>query len=259
MRLYFCWGTMHVMKNFLYFFGIPALFLTFFSFGFAQEPQEYIPLAQVPGLTPGSGKQALGQYINSIYTLSIGIGAVLAVLMIVVGGLQYMGTDIFSKKGEGKTRIQNALLGLGLLLASFLILQTVNNDLTSLEVDLDPANNTRQIGFTEDENGNPQAILTQDNFDQFIEQEKKKTQKYEDQGYKSKCTRNFASNTARNIAELKKEYFDCDEGVRKKLVEDANSGKNIDADSITQCVVVPVRRGLDAEGTYVSCAYYKKK
>jgi len=88
MRLYFCWGTMHVMKNFLYFFGIPALFLTFFSFGFAQEPQEYIPLAQVPGLTPGSGKQALGQYINSIYTLSIGIGAVLAVLMIVVGGLQ---------------------------------------------------------------------------------------------------------------------------------------------------------------------------
>jgi len=120
---------------------IPILFLCAFSVVSGQVPTVdstpgYQPLAPIPGFQEGSGDQALGQYINSLYQLSIGLGAVLAVLMIVVGGLQYMSTDAFSGKSAGRQRITQALMGLGLLLISFIILQTINPEYLDLGVDI---------------------------------------------------------------------------------------------------------------------------
>ena len=141
------------MKQSLKFLLFCSIFFGIALFAYAQTPasdlpagdgaiKEYQALASIPNLTDKGIPPSLGAYINNIYSISIGLGAVLAILMIVIGGMQYMTTDNFNNKKDGRTRINNALLGLGLLLAAFLILNTVNNDLIDLDFDLTTATST---------------------------------------------------------------------------------------------------------------------
>ena len=94
---------------------------------------QYTPLATLPGITPSTPTN-LGTYANALVKILIGIAAVLAIIMIMIGGLQYMSTDAISGKTEGKERITQALFGLGLAIASWLILTTISP--TLLKVDL---------------------------------------------------------------------------------------------------------------------------
>ena len=92
-----------------------------------------------------SGDNALGQYLNIIIKLAIGLAAVLAVVMIVMGGIQYMTTELVSGKEDGKRRITNAVLGLLVALGAWLILFTINPDLLKTELKID----TTTIQFVE--------------------------------------------------------------------------------------------------------------
>ncbi len=76
----------------------------------------------------------LSVYLNIMIRLFIGICAVLAVIMIVVGGLQYMTNELISSKEQGKERIMNAIYGLILALGAYMLLYTINPDL--LKTDL---------------------------------------------------------------------------------------------------------------------------
>jgi hypothetical protein len=73
-----------------------------------------------------------------MFKLGIGIGAVFAVLMIVIGGLQYMTTDSLQGKDEGRKRIKNAIYGLVLVIGSYTILYTINPNLLTLNLNIDP-------------------------------------------------------------------------------------------------------------------------
>lgn len=87
----------------------------------------YIPLETVN--LPGGGSLGSGDittYLANLFTFGIGIAGVLAVLMIVWGGVERLLSDSVFSKGEAKTRIQNAIWGLLLALMSYLILQTIN-------------------------------------------------------------------------------------------------------------------------------------
>src|SRR3989344_37592 len=53
----------------------------------------------------------LGNYLNKMIILFIGICAVLSVVMIVVGGMQYMTSELVHSKEAGKERILHAILG----------------------------------------------------------------------------------------------------------------------------------------------------
>jgi len=101
----------------------------------------YTPLTTVPGLTAeGVSQEAdLGTYISDLYNFSIAIGAALAVLMLVIAGFQYASTDNFGNKTAGRDRMTGALLGLGLLLTSFLLLSTINSDLIDTAVNIETA------------------------------------------------------------------------------------------------------------------------
>jgi hypothetical protein len=68
----------------------------------------------------------LGSFLGNIFNLGIAIAVALSVIMITVGGIQYMTTDSWNKKEEGKERIRNAFYGLALALISWLILFTIN-------------------------------------------------------------------------------------------------------------------------------------
>ncbi len=79
----------------------------------------------------------LAGYLNILIKLIIGLGAVLAVVMIVIGGVQYMGSDAFGMKSEAKKRIQGAIVGLIIALASYMLLNTINPDLLRIDLRLD--------------------------------------------------------------------------------------------------------------------------
>ncbi|NLE07229.1 MAG: DUF1345 domain-containing protein [Parcubacteria group bacterium] len=107
-------------------------------FSYAQETEDgYIFLAPLAGLKKVSRDHALQEYIPFIFKLLIGLSAVFAVLSIVVGGFQYISTDAFQKKSEGKARIKNSILGLILVIGSWLILHTINPDLLEINLELE--------------------------------------------------------------------------------------------------------------------------
>jgi hypothetical protein len=92
----------------------------------------YQPLTGIPGVDPQNAN--LIDYVNALFLLSIALGAMLAVIQIVIGGFTYMMTDVVTKRGDAHSRIQAALLGLGILLATFVVLWTINPQLTNLNV-----------------------------------------------------------------------------------------------------------------------------
>lgn len=76
----------------------------------------------------------LGVYINNLYKVAVAGASVLAVLMLIMGGFSYVSTDAIDKKNDGKQQINNALGGLLLVLASWVILNTINPQLVSLNI-----------------------------------------------------------------------------------------------------------------------------
>lgn len=71
----------------------------------------------------------IGDYFNTIFLIAIGLCGALAVIMIVIGGVQYMGDESIFAKTEAKSQIKNAILGLLIALASYVLLNTINPDL----------------------------------------------------------------------------------------------------------------------------------
>jgi Type IV secretion system pilin len=75
----------------------------------------------------------LGFYIKVIYEYLLYVAGVLAVIVIMVGGFQWVAAGgNQSKIGEAKERIIGAIIGLFLALGSYLLLFTVNPDLVKI-------------------------------------------------------------------------------------------------------------------------------
>lgn len=107
------------------------LFTTDISF--AQTP--YQELAPLPGTGDG-GRTNAGQYIVGVFNLAISIAGVLAVIMIIYGGIKYMSTEAVSGKGDAKDTIQNAVFGLVLAIGAWLILYTINPRLVEFNLSI---------------------------------------------------------------------------------------------------------------------------
>ncbi|HET8574792.1 MAG TPA: pilin [Candidatus Paceibacterota bacterium] len=68
----------------------------------------------------------LATYLGGVYVLTIGFAGILAVLMIIIGGIEYIFSAIPSAKSDAKRRITGAVGGLILALLSWIILNTIN-------------------------------------------------------------------------------------------------------------------------------------
>lgn len=95
-------------------------------------PQLEVP---IPGLTfpdklPTAGGLIqvpyLAMYIGGVYKYLVGICVIAAALMIVYGGFKYILGASFTSITTGKQTIQDALIGLVLLLGSYTLLSTLN-------------------------------------------------------------------------------------------------------------------------------------
>ena len=98
-----------------------------------REPSEFVPLETIPGVIE-RGNTDLNQFFNGLFKFGIIIAGFLAVVMIAVGGIQYMSTDAIHGKSEGRERITYALMGLLLILFSWILLNTINPDILSFNL-----------------------------------------------------------------------------------------------------------------------------
>ncbi|KKT75271.1 MAG: hypothetical protein UW71_C0005G0026 [Parcubacteria group bacterium GW2011_GWB1_44_7] len=98
---------------------------------------DYVPLVTLPGASEaGKPLTNTGEYIKGAFNLAIGIAAVLAIIMIIIGGIQYMGTESIGGKGAGLKKIKDAVLGLLLALGSYVLLFTINPSLVNFSVSI---------------------------------------------------------------------------------------------------------------------------
>lgn len=116
----------------LFFLSSALVFLGGISFSFAAT--EYVPLVGIPGLTDIQGPKTIPQYINTIYILTITIGALAGVMRIAWAGVKYSLSEIITEKESAKKDIRGVLLGLAILLIPFIVLNTINPDLVNLDV-----------------------------------------------------------------------------------------------------------------------------
>ncbi len=137
----------------IYFFIRGFFFFSLFAFGYfivtANSGNAYSDPAACtkswefePGLIPSNWRTLKGylynnspaEFIGWFFTVALGFAGFLALVMIVVAGIEYTASAGNSaSQSRAKERIQNALLGLGLLIASVVILGTINPSLTTLK------------------------------------------------------------------------------------------------------------------------------
>jgi hypothetical protein len=100
-----------------------------------------------PSLTSAGSGTLIVQYLGRVYTLILSVSALLAFFMLIVGGVQYTYIALSpSAKGEAKSRIQNALLGLLIVFGAYLILNTINPDLVRGDLVIQPISESGGAG-----------------------------------------------------------------------------------------------------------------
>lgn len=115
----------------------------------------YELLAPLPEVALDGKETTAIDYIPGIVKLLIGVATALAVLQIIIGGIQYMTTDAFSGKSSAKDTIQNAIIGLFLAMGAYLILYTINPRLVQFNLQLDKQDSSADIntGLADTESG----------------------------------------------------------------------------------------------------------
>jgi len=134
----------HNIKKIIFGFTFSLLACFLFVCGisrvYAQAPcvsstSTYCLLAPLPGLGNSvNTTTGIGTYLNTMIKILIGLMSVLAVIMLVVGGIQYMLSNMAGEKASAKDRMTNAIFGLILALSSYLILNTINPNLVNLKI-----------------------------------------------------------------------------------------------------------------------------
>lgn len=100
----------------------------------ALAANEFVPIAPIPlanGQVLGS-QTTLEGYVNGAFQLALGIGAILAVVMIMWGGFEYIFAEAMHSKQDGRQRIYDAIYGLVILLLVYIILYIINPDIVQL-------------------------------------------------------------------------------------------------------------------------------
>lgn len=114
-------------------FIVTALLIFSGSMFVVHAQTDYIPLAPIPNITDtGKTTTSLPTYLTGLYKTGIAAAGILAVLMLVWGGFQYMTTEAVSGKSESKGIIMNVVWGLATVLASYVLLYTINPRLVDI-------------------------------------------------------------------------------------------------------------------------------
>ncbi len=112
---------------------------TLFMGPLVASAQGYVPLVSLPGIELVGGKVVLESYLQGMIKLVIALAGALAILMLVIAGTKYVAASINpNAKKDAVGDIQNALIGLALVLSSYLLLNTINPELVNFKLILPP-------------------------------------------------------------------------------------------------------------------------
>lgn len=100
--------------------------LLFAGYIYAASDYTYLEGTAFKGFNTASTGNKLADFLVNVFNFGIAAAVVLALIMIIWGGIIYTTTDSWNGKEDGKSKIQDALYGLGLVLVSYLILYTIN-------------------------------------------------------------------------------------------------------------------------------------
>lgn len=103
------------------------------------------------------------RYLNIVIEIFLGICAVLAMIMIIGGGFEYMTSELPSFKKDGKERITNAVFGFIIALSGYVLLNTVNPKL----LDLCPKLPQASIDILGDSNAGPFVPLSKESLQEI--------------------------------------------------------------------------------------------
>ncbi|HEU0080781.1 MAG TPA: hypothetical protein VFQ72_02025 [Candidatus Paceibacterota bacterium] len=112
------------------------LALGFAAAASAQVDTNYIPLTTVPGAFEAGKITNPVKVVAGVYGIAIGIGSIIAVVMIILAGFKYMYQESIDGKSDAKEQITNAFIGLFVILGSYIILKTINPALVDFDVEL---------------------------------------------------------------------------------------------------------------------------
>jgi len=103
----------------------------------AAEIKSFTPLTNIPLLEswqPGEEFEGSTKGVfNQLFSLSIRIGAMLAVFMFIWGGLHFItARDNPTSITKGREKMKNAVFGLLMLLSTFVVLNTINPELLNI-------------------------------------------------------------------------------------------------------------------------------
>ncbi|MCW9054935.1 MAG: pilin [Candidatus Pacebacteria bacterium] len=129
----------HLQNKKIYVYGASlGLLILLPVLAYAQQ-ETFIPLTPLPGVT---SSMSFGDFLNTVFRIGLAIAATLAVVMITIGGIEYMTSEAVYGKTEGKERITNAVLGLLLALLIWVILYTINPNLINFDINVTPSGST---------------------------------------------------------------------------------------------------------------------
>jgi len=95
----------------------------------------YQPLSPITGPdgTVLNGSTNFSGYLQAIYRIGIGLCFVLGVIMFTWAGIEYIVSESMNTKGDAKNRMTNALIGLAIALVSYILLNTINPDILTMQ------------------------------------------------------------------------------------------------------------------------------
>ena len=91
---------------------------------------QFVPLTNIPGLQG----QSINDYVAALFYIAIGIAAMFAVVKLVIAGAKYMFSDVANTKQSAIEDIRGSILGLLLILATVIILNTVNQNIVKTDL-----------------------------------------------------------------------------------------------------------------------------
>lgn len=121
--------------------SILALLVISLGVGIATaSAQNYTPLVPLPGtIAQGGSTTNLSVYLAGMIKLLIALGGALAILFAIIGGVKYVAASINpSAKSDALGEVQNALIGLVIILTSYLLLNSINPKLVQFNLALEP-------------------------------------------------------------------------------------------------------------------------
>lgn len=99
----------------------------------APDPSTYLLVDDLPFVSDSKVKD-ISTYLQAIFNLGMGLAVTLAIVVIVYNGINYMVSESAGAKGAAKIILKNAVVGLLIIFGSYLILYTINPELTQFNL-----------------------------------------------------------------------------------------------------------------------------